>query len=141
MTPKVDKASFAVQEFAHKNAGLIVITLDPKSDQIHVCFKNKMVRGTIKSAKTGKPRVIRKLLTESQFNEGMDGLTVSLLDAFKVSLRLPSMNQVLKNIDGALFNISKSLRARRPTEAVRPLPGAVKSPLEADAEGRVQGDL
>lgn len=109
------RLAFTVPEFAEANKKLLIIVADPATDEIYVTYRGALVRGHIRaSKKSGK--MLRKLLTESQFNEGSDALVVGIVDTLKVSLALPAMNEFAKMIDGALFNISKSLR-RAPTQS------------------------
>lgn len=123
---KRERLAFTVPEFAHANKKLLIIVADPDTDEMYVSYKDHHVRGTIKSAKGGKSKTVKKLLSESQFEEGMDGLVVGVLDAMKVSLKLPSANQFMQVLDGALYNISKSLRKK---SAPKPMKGAVPSPF------------
>ena len=133
------KAELTMGEFAANNPDLVVIVLNPKDDTVFVGLRNKVVYSKIKNATGKKQRVIRSLLWESQFKDSMDGIVVALVDVFKVPLRLPAFNQVAQVLDGALFNISKSLR-KKPAKDVGPLEGAVKSPfVSAGFSGRPQG--
>lgn len=103
------RLAFTVPEFAQANKNLIIIVADPETDEIYVTHRGAMVRGRIRSAKKGG-KMLKGLLKESQFNDSSDGLIVGLIDALQVRLTLPAMNEFAKMIDGALFNISKSLR-------------------------------
>lgn len=128
------RAELTMGEYAAENPDVVVMVLNPKDDSVFVGFKGKVVYGKIKSAEGKKTKVVRSLLWESQFKDSMDGILVSLVDIFKVPLRLPAFNQVAQVLDGALYNISKSLR-KRTTEAVAPTKGAVPSPF-MDTAGR-----
>jgi hypothetical protein len=131
------KAELTMGEYAANNPDLVVIVLNPKDDSIFVGFRNKVVYSKIKNATGKKQRVIRGLLWQSQFQNSMDGVIVSLIDVFKVPLRLPQFNQVAQALDGALFNISKSLRKKTAPDAGPK--GAVKSPyVGAGFSGRPQ---
>lgn len=133
MLSRRQRLAFTVPEFAHAHKDLILIVADPKTDEIYVSYKNHHVRGAIKSVKGGKQKTLKKLLSESQFSEGLDGLMVAILDAFKVNLRLPAANQFGQCLDGALFNISKSLRKKPSTHAA---PAAALPGQPAGAFGR-----
>lgn len=130
-----DTLAQTVPDFAHAHRDLILIAMDPKTDEVFVCYQDKAVRGRIRSADGKKTRVLRALLWESQFQSSMDGVLVALVDIFKVGVRLPAFNQMAQTLDGALYNISKSLRKR--TKASAPTNGAIKSPF-VDAAGRPQ---
>lgn len=127
------KAELTVGEFAANNPDLVVMVLNPKDDSVFVGFKNKVVYGKIKSAEGKKVRVVKALMYESQFKDSMDGVLVALVDIFKVGIRMPAFNQVAQVLDGALYNISKSLRKRTAKPATPK--GAVPSPF-VDAAGR-----
>ena len=129
------KAELTVGEFASNNPDLVVMVLNPKDDTVFVGFKNKVVYAKIKNATGKKVRVVKSLLYESQFKDSMDGILVSLVDIFKVGIRLPAFNQVAQILDGALFNISKSLRKRTVKPATPK--GAIPSPF-MDAAGRTR---
>lgn len=126
---KVAKTFFA---FANEHKNIVLIALDPKTDEVLVGYKNKLVRTRIKSVTGKRGNVIKALMYESQFKDSMDGVIVALIDILKVQLRLPSFNQVANILDGALYNISKTLR-----KSAKPVPpkGLTPSPY-ADNGGR-----
>lgn len=124
------RLAFTIPEFAEANKKLMIIVADPVTDEIYVTYKGAMVRGHIRSSKKDG-KMLKSLIRESQFNDGSDALVVGILDALKVRLTLPAMNEFAKLIDGALYNISKSLRKPRKT-ATKPqnLPdGSQPSPI------------
>lgn len=124
------RLAFTVPEFSQANKNLIIIVADPATDEIYVTFKGAMVRGRIRSAKKNG-KMLKNILSESQFNDASDAFIVGILDALRVKLSLPAMNEFSKMIDGALFNISKSLRKpRRQSTTNRNLPdGSQPSPI------------
>ncbi len=131
------RLAFTIPEFAHTHPDLIITVMDPKTDEMFVCYKDKMVRGAIKSAqKGGKAYVLAGLMRESTFEASMDGVVVALLDLFKVTIKLKFFNQMAQALDGALYNISKTLRKGASAQAAPD--GAVKSPVQVGASGRAE---
>lgn len=132
---RTEKNAQTFAAFAHEHKDLVLISLDPKTDEIIVSFKDKYVRTHIKNA-TGKLKsgVVRSLMYESQFKDSMDGVIVALVDILKVHMRLPAFSQVGNVLDGALYNISKSLR--KPAKPVAQT-GLTPSPY-AESAGRPQ---
>lgn len=119
---------YEVPEFAQKHPELLFIVCDPKTDAIFVGHKNEMVLGNIKSADGKKMKVVRDVLDHSQFKGAINPFITGLLEALQLPLR--AGNLFYQFIDGALYNISKSLMRR-------PKPGAVKSPFQVgELEGR-----
>lgn len=120
--------SFEVPEFAQKNPDLLIIVCDPKTDMIFVGHKGEMVLGNIKSADGKQMKIVRNVLDHSQFKTAINPFITGLLEALQLPLK--AGNLFYQFIDGALFNISRSLMRK-------PKPGAVKSPIQiGDLEGR-----
>lgn len=122
---------FTVKEFAHYNKNLLIIVCDPKTDRMFVTHKDKFVNGLIKSPTGKKSHVVREVLKYSRFNVTTDMYITSLME----TLHLPiwRANQFYQFIDGAIFNIAKSLR-KQPTARGE---GMIPSPIQVDEIGRI----
>lgn len=114
---------YSVKEFAHANKDLLIIVCDPKTDRIFATYKDKFVNGTIKSPLGKKSKVVKDVLKYSRFNENVDQYLTAIME----TLHLPmwKANHFFKFIDGALYNIAKSLRKKRKDEPI-PSPFAKK---------------
>ncbi len=123
---------FTVKEFAHSNPNLLIIVCDPKTDQMFVTHKDKFVTGRIKSPTGKKQHVVREVLKYSRFNVTTDMYITALME----TLHLPiwRANQFYQFIDGAIFNIAKSLRKSPAGKGE----GMMPSPIQADEIGRIQ---
>ncbi len=122
---------YTVKEFAHANPNLLIIVCDPKSDRIFVTHKDKFVNGRIKSPTGKKSHVVREVLKYSRFNVTTDMFITSIME----TLHLPiwRANQFYQFIDGAVFNIAKSLQKKRVGKSAELIP----SPIQADEIGRI----
>lgn len=118
-----------ISEFAHANKDLLIIVCDPKTDNIFVGYKDKVVSARMKTADGKRMRVVKNVLIHSQFKKHVD----PFLHGIAQALQLPFTkgNQFYQFLDGALFNISKALRKDKPQK------GAVPSPfMESKGSGR-----
>lgn len=97
----------SVPEFVSANKDLLIIVADPKTDSIYVAYNNKIVAGNIKSADGKKLHLVRGVLKDSLFRKNIDLFIASIVDTIKLPLR--KGNQFFMFLDGAIFNIAKSL--------------------------------
>jgi hypothetical protein len=100
-----------VPEFANRYRDLLVIVADPKTDNIFVGHGGKVVSGNIRSTTGKKAKVVKHVLSHSQFKSSIDEFITSLMETLKLPLKYG--NNFYQFIDGALFNISKALRDKR----------------------------
>lgn len=127
-----ERALFTIQEFAHQNKNLLIIVADPKTDRMFVAHQDRFVNAQIKSPDGKKTHVVRDVVRYSQFHKSIDMFITSLVETLKLPLWKGGANQFYQFIDGAIFNIAKSLRKPpKPQE-----PGAVPSPFVEAREGR-----
>lgn len=117
------KLGFALRDFAHANKDLLIIVCDPKSDNMMVAYKDKIVTGVIKSVQGKKQHVVKNVLYQGGFEKHIDGFLGSLVEILKVNLK--AGGHFFKFIDGALFNLSKALHKDK-----KPMAGAVLSPIQ-----------
>lgn len=106
-TSRKKKLGMSVPEFVSANKDLLIIVADPKTDSIYVAYNNKIVAGNIKSADGKKLHVVRSVLKDSLFQKNIDLFIASIVDTIKLPLR--KGNQFFMFLDGAIFNIAKSL--------------------------------
>ncbi len=116
---------YTVKEFAHANKDLLIIVCDPKSDRMFATYKDKFVNGKIKSTDGKNRHVVKTVLTNCRFNTGIDSFLGSLAETLNLSI--PKANDFYKFIDGALFNIAKSLKGKGSGSS--PPKGSVPSPF------------
>lgn len=137
-----ERLRFMVKEFAHSNPELLIIVADPKTDRIFTTYKDKFVNGTIKQTDGKKSHIIREVLKLSRFNTNVDSFLVAVMETLNVPLWKPGTSQFFHFLDGAVYNIGRSLQKKKGPALSKPeLAGAVKSPLQADAGGRVGGKI
>ncbi len=122
---------YTVKEFAHENKNLLIIVCDPKTDMMFVTHRDKFVSGRIKSPTGRKSHVVREVLKYSRFNVTTDMYITALME----TLHLPiwRANQFYQFIDGAVFNIAKSLRKQPAAKGEELMP----SPIQATEIGRI----
>jgi hypothetical protein len=100
-----------VQRFAHTHKNYLVIVCDPKDDTIFVSYRDKQVAGMIKSMDGKNHKVIKNLIKHSTFDREIDRFLGGIIDVLKTPLK--SASDFLKFLDGALFNISQSLKKEK----------------------------
>lgn len=105
-----------IKEFGHANKNLLIIVCDPASDRIFVTYKDRFVNGKIKSVEGKSSKVVKNVLKYSRFNENIDGYLTSIMET--LALPIWRANQFFQFLDGALYNIAKSLRKKRSGNAV-----------------------
>lgn len=115
---RVDYLRKQLGDFAHENHDLLVIVADPKTDQMFVAYKDRMVLGHVKSADGKKLRVVhdvvRQSAMKSQFDEAIDRLMGGMVDVLKLGLK--EGNQFYSFISDVLYNFqdrSKEWTAKR----------------------------
>lgn len=91
----------------------MVIICDPKTDRVFVSYKDKHVNGRIKSATGKNTKIVKEVLSHSRFHHNIDDFITAIAETLNVSLK--NGNQLYQFIDGALFNIAKSLRKNDPS--------------------------
>lgn len=126
-----ERLLFTVKEFAHANKDLLIIVSDPKSDRMFVTYKDKFVNGRIKSATGKKTHVVREVLKHSRFKESIDQYLASLVETLHLPVWKSGANQFYQFIDGAIFNIAKSMKKRQesPPDPLLKQKGAIPSPF------------
>jgi hypothetical protein len=102
---RVDYLRNQLGEFAHENRDVLIIVGDPKTDQMFVAYKDKMVLGSIKSLDGKSMHVIKDVLRQSamksSFDAAIDSFTGGLVDVLKVGLE--GGNQFFSHISNVLF--------------------------------------
>ncbi len=115
----------SVPAFASANKNLLMIVCDPDSDRIFVTYRDKYVNGKIKSATGKNTHVVKEVVKYSRFPNAIDDFITALVETLHLPLK--NGNQFFQFIDGAVYNIGKSLRNDRKPDV--PMPGAVPSPF------------
>ena len=100
-----------IQQFAHEHRNYLVIVCDPKDDTMFISFRDKQVTGRIRSADGLDHHVVRGVLKHSIFEREVDRFIGALMDILKTSLSWG--NCFYQFVDGALFQISKSLKLKK----------------------------
>lgn len=100
--------------FLHAHKDYLIIICDPKTDRIVVSYRDRLVNGKIKSNQGKKTKVVRDVLRYSRFHKNIDGYLSSMAE----TLNLPvfKANQFYQFLDGAIYNIAKSVRKKRQTD-------------------------
>lgn len=73
-------------DFAHENKDLFLIVCDPKTDDMFVAYRDKMILGKIKTQDGKSLSVIKDMLNESTMHNGVERFIGALVDTLKVSL-------------------------------------------------------
>lgn len=118
--------SISISEFAHAHPDLLIIIGNPKTDQLFAAHKNKFVNAMIKDPKGKRTHVVQEVLSHSLFKKSIDGFIISLVEALHLPLK--NGNQFFNFIDGAIFNIAKSLRDERARKIEKKYPVVRKQP-------------
>ena len=105
------RRSRRISEFCHYNKDLLVIVADPKTDNLFMSYRDKIVANQIKNAEGFKTHVVKGVLSHSLFKKEVDNFLTSIMDSLQLSLE--DGNQFYQWIDGALYNIAKVLRLER----------------------------
>lgn len=100
-----------IQQFAHNHRNYLVIVCDPKDDTMFVSYRNKQVSARIKSEDGLNHHVVKGVLKHSIFEREIDRYIGGLVYGLKLPLQYGS--DFYKFLDGALFNISKSLKDKK----------------------------
>lgn len=117
---------FLVPRFAAAHKDMLIIVCDPQSDRVFATHRGKMVNGRIRSAAGKTTHVVRDMLKYSQFRFHIDEFLAVIADTTKIPL--PSAQQFYQFLDGAIFNISKTLKKRK---AAYGPPGPIRSPYQS----------
>lgn len=133
------KQRYEVGEFAHANANLLIIVMDPKDDTIFVAHNNRFVGGKIKAPDGQHAHIVDDVLrSSSAFKKRIDGVLMAIMDTLRIRRLSYGVNNVLQFIDGALFNIAQRHVKK---QSVGMPEGTVESPLSvADVVGPPQKD-
>ncbi len=113
--------------FAAGHPNLLIIIGDPKTDVLFAAHKNKVVTTKIKSATGKNTHVVKNVLTHSLFKTSINDLVVAIVET--LHLPLPRANQFFMWLDGAVFNIAKSLRDDRKEKEAPKVPEGIPSPF------------
>lgn len=105
------RKSLNIQEFCHFNKDLLIIVLDPKTDEMRISYRDKIVSGTIKSMDGKDHHVVKNVLKHSTFEREIDRVIGAIIDVMKLPLEHGS--DFFKFLDGALYNISQNLYAKK----------------------------
>jgi len=104
------KREKSVGEFLIDNKRLLIIVADPQTDKLIMGYKGKIAVSKIKTHDGKNGHIVRKMLKHSQFKNNIDQFLQGLSTAMKLKvLETLENNQFLHWIDGAIYNISKSL--------------------------------
>uniref|UniRef100_A0A6H1ZAY3 Uncharacterized protein n=1 Tax=viral metagenome TaxID=1070528 RepID=A0A6H1ZAY3_9ZZZZ len=100
-----------IQQFARNHRGYLVIVCDPKDDTMFMSYRGRQVSAKIKSEDGRNHKVVKGVLKHSIFEREIDRFIGGIMQGMKLSLE--HGNQFYQFIDGALFNISKSLKKKK----------------------------
>lgn len=117
-TWRAKKRRLAVSEFAHKHKHLLIIVLDPVTDELYMSYRDHQVLNKIKTVDGKNHHIVKRVLKASQFRSRIDQLIVALVEALKTPLNIPEVNHFIKWIDGALFNIVSDVQEDEKKEKV-----------------------
>lgn len=106
-----------IQEFAHAHSDLLIIVGNPKTDEISIHFRDKIVAGRIKSADGKDLRVVSNLMKASQFNARIDSFLVGIAEMLGLK-KFTHGAHFFKFLDGALYNLAvKPYRRKKELKA------------------------
>jgi len=97
-----------VQAFAHAHRNYLVIVCDPKDDSMFATFRGKQVTAKMRSEDGLNHHIVKNMLKHSTFEREIDRFIGGLIFGLKIPLDVGS--NFFAFLDGALFNISKSLK-------------------------------
>lgn len=125
-----ERLLYTVKEFAHANKNLLIIVADPVTDRVFATYMDNFVNAKIKSTTGKTTHVVRDVVKFSRFKESIDPFISSLAESLNLPVWKGGANQFFQFLDGAIFNIAKSLRDKRnptkveagPKEPVIPSP-------------------
>lgn len=100
-----------IQQFCHNHRNYLVIVCDPKDDTLFISFRDKQVSGRVKSADGKNHKVVKNMLKHSTFDREIDRFFGGIIDAMQLPLQWG--DHFFKFLDGALFQISKSLKKEK----------------------------
>jgi hypothetical protein len=100
-----------VQQFAHAHRDFLVIVCDPRDDTMFMSYRDKQVTGKIRSNDGINHRVVKNVLKHSTFDREIDRLLGGIIDVLRCPLNIG--NHFYSFIDGALFNITKSIKKEK----------------------------
>lgn len=110
---KHDRKTRAVTTFAHRHRNLLVIVMDPSDDTVFASYKDRQVYNKLKTADGENHRIIKSVLKMSSFRSRIDYFLTSFVDIMQTPIKHPDVNQLMAWIDGAVYNIAKSLNIRK----------------------------
>lgn len=99
----------SVSDFAFKHKHLLVIVLDPIEDTMFMAHRGRQVLSQIKYPDGKSHHIVKDVIKASQFKHYIDKVIEALVEALKTPLINPAVNQFVQWVDGALFNISKTV--------------------------------
>lgn len=115
-TWRAKKRRLSVSEFAHKHRHLLVIVLDPETDELFMSYRDRQVLNKIKTVDGKNHHIVKRVIKASQFRHYVDQLITALVEALKTPLNIPEVNLFFKWIDGALFNIGLEVKEKKEEE-------------------------
>lgn len=123
---RVDYLRAALGDFAHANRDLLIIVGDPKTDEMFVAYKDRMVLGRLKSLEGSGlgivNGVVRQSAIKSKFDTAVDRFTGGLVDLLKLPLTNKAANEFYSFISSVLYNFQDKAKAwtekREKVEAV-----------------------
>ncbi len=104
------KQRLSVSDFAHKHRNLVVIVLDPETDELYMAYRDVQVLNVIKSADGRKQNIVKGLMKAGQFKSKIDAFLIEIIEWLKIPIKNESMQHFLKWLDGATFAIGKRLK-------------------------------
>lgn len=100
------RLSYTIPEFSHHNKELLILVCDPKTDEIYVCYNDKIVRGRVGSTDGKHKHIIRDVLKYGRFKTKITAFLLELqvaLGAYR-----PKAHYLWAGIHDALFSVAKA---------------------------------
>lgn len=107
---QVLKKRLSVSDFAHKHRNLVVIVLDPETDELYMAYRDVQVLNVIKSGDGKKQHLVKSLMKASQFKSKIDSFLIEIIEWLKIPIKNEAMQHFLKWLDGATFAIGKRIK-------------------------------
>lgn len=87
---RIDYLRTQLGAFAHENRDVLIIVADPKTDEMFVGYKDKLVLGKLKTLEGADIDVVKAVLRQSvfksKFDEGIDRFVGGMVDVLKLGL-------------------------------------------------------
>lgn len=110
------KERLSVSEFAHKHKHLVVIVLDPETDEMFMAYHDVQVLNKIKTTDGQNHKIVKGVMKAGQFKSKIDFFLVALVEIMKVPLTNPLMQHFIKWADGAVCAIGRRLQKEKVNE-------------------------